>query len=71
MTMRKEMGLEISDRIVLAWEGDHADVVELFATWGSAIAVDVQADSVERTTGIEGEPVDVAGRPLRLRLARA
>jgi hypothetical protein len=56
---------------VLAWEGDHADVVELFATWGSAIAVDVQADSVERTTGIEGEPVDVAGRPLRLRLARA
>ena len=71
MTMRKEQGLEISDRVVLAWQSDHADVVELFATWGSAVAGDVQADRVVQEAGMEGEPIDLAGRPVRLRVDQA
>ncbi len=71
MGMRKEMGLEITDRVTLAWDSDHADVIELFATWGETLAVDVQADGLHQELGLATEPIDLAGRRVRLRLAPA
>jgi isoleucyl-tRNA synthetase len=71
MAMRKEQGLEISDRVTLRWDSDHADVVELFEVWGGAVANDLQADALGREPGLDAPVVDLAGRSVRVRMAPA
>ena len=71
MALRKEQGLEITDRVVLSWDSDHADVAELFSAWGAAVATDVQADHLRREPGLDAPVIDLAGRPVRVRLASA
>jgi isoleucyl-tRNA synthetase len=52
--MRKEQGFEITDRIVIRHDGEHADV---FAAHGERIANETLAVAVERS---DGEPLAIA-----------
>ena len=69
MALRKEQGLELADRVTLAWDSEHADLVDVFAAWSATLQTELQADRFEREPGLAAEPLDIAGRPLKVRMA--
>ncbi|MES2644151.1 MAG: class I tRNA ligase family protein [Myxococcota bacterium] len=68
--MRKELGLEIVDRVALTWDSDNADLVEVMTTWGPTLREDVMADRLEREPGLEAPVIELGGQALRLRMVR-
>ncbi len=65
--MRREFGLDVSDKIVLVWASDDPDVVEAFTGHGDYIAAEVLANEVRRESPTEAG-VDIQGRRVWLGL---
>ncbi len=68
---RRDAGLDVSDRIVLLWSSPStlvADAIERHSEW---IAGEVLAVSLQRDTGSTGTPMDAAGEPVTLVIAKA
>ncbi|MCX5745772.1 MAG: DUF5915 domain-containing protein [Proteobacteria bacterium] len=70
MALRKEVGLEMADRVTLAWDTENADLVDVFASWSTTLQADLQADRFGREPGLDVEPIDVAGKALKVRLVK-
>lgn len=67
---RKGAGLEITDRIRVAWVSDDPDIVATFDAHGTEIAAEVLATSVETDTDSPGHLVNT-DLPVSIRLQRA
>ena len=67
---RRAAGLDVSDRIVLRWSSPSTQVAEAMARHGAWIAGEVLAVAIEAATA-GGEPLDAAGEPITLAIARA
>jgi isoleucyl-tRNA synthetase len=68
--LRRAAGLEVADRITLAWASESAAVAEAMAEHGDWIAGEVLALEVARGEPGPGEPVDVDGHAVWLGVAR-
>jgi isoleucyl-tRNA synthetase len=68
--LRRAAGLEVTDRITLTWASESAAVAEAMAEHGDWIAGEVLALEVLRGEPGPGEPVDVDGHAVWLRVAR-
>ena len=72
MALRKEQGLEISDRVVVAWDTDDADVAAAIEAWSADLAADLQATHLGREPGLDTPPLELGGgKGVRVRLERA
>jgi isoleucyl-tRNA synthetase len=60
---RRDLGLDVSDRISLRWSSDDDQIIAAFAEHGAWIAAETLATSVDTGTGDE---VTIDGRELRL-----
>jgi isoleucyl-tRNA synthetase len=73
--LRKEVGLEIEDRIHIAWHSDAKPLVDVFARWESYLADELLCVRMTRETakppGADGSEIDVAGSMLWIKLTRA
>jgi isoleucyl-tRNA synthetase len=67
--LRRDAGLDVSDRIRLTWDAAAESVTEAFAYHGEWIAAEVLATDLTRGSG--GREVDVDGKPVMLGVARA
>ncbi len=68
--LRREAALAVTDRIVLVWSSDDEVIREAFTRHRETIAQEVLADEM-REDAAAGELMDVAGRTVRLSVARA
>jgi isoleucyl-tRNA synthetase len=55
---RKRAGLEVSDRIEVTFDSTDGAVLDVFASYGDAIADEVLAVKMSRDEGLEGVTVD-------------
>ncbi len=69
--LRREAGLEVSDRIRLGWASDDATVQRALAEFGDYVAAEVLATEITATAGPDAPEVDVNGAPVRLELTTA
>jgi isoleucyl-tRNA synthetase len=69
--LRRESGLEVADRIVVAYDSTDADLVAAIAEHADLIAAEVLATALERRRGIEGNAVEVDGATLVVALSPA
>ena len=67
-TMRKNNGLEVTDRITLYYAGD-AFINEVFAAYGDRIAKVTLATSVEKLES-DGETADINGHEAKLKVEK-
>jgi isoleucyl-tRNA synthetase len=67
--LRRDAGLEVSDRIRLTWDSTSDRVVEAMAAHGAWIAGEVLATEVERSAG--ADTLEVDGHPVAFRVSRA
>lgn len=65
--LRKDSGFEVTDHIVLYYEGD-AEIQKTFDETGDKIRRDVLADKLVK--GCDGEPVDINGKAVRLKVEK-
>ena len=65
--LRKDSGFEVTDHIVLYYEGD-AEIQKTFDEAGGKISRDVLADKLVK--GCDGEPVDINGKAVRLKVEK-
>ena len=63
--LRRQLGLEVTDRITVAWSAEDETVKEAFAVHGALIAGEVLATALEAGP-TEGEPSDIDGRVVYL-----
>ena len=68
MALRKEQGLEISDRVTIDWDSDDNDVAEAMGTWGAGLSDDLQCDRLSRVVGLDTPPLELGARTLRARM---
>jgi isoleucyl-tRNA synthetase len=66
--LRREAGLDVSDRIVLAWESDSDRVADAMAHHGDWIASEVLATELTHGGGAEPATVEVDGEAARFSL---
>ncbi|HLF43672.1 MAG TPA: isoleucine--tRNA ligase [Acidimicrobiia bacterium] len=64
--LRREAGLDVTDRIALTWSSDDPEVAGAFATHHDVIAGEVLARSVTPSSSKVGEVFDLDGRPVWL-----
>ena len=65
--LRKESGFEVTDHIILSYDGD-SEIEEVFAEMGKDICADVLADAVVRG---DGTVYDINGKNVRLGVKKA
>jgi hypothetical protein len=58
--MRRDLGLEVTDRITVQWSTKDEAIEEAFATYGALIAGQVLAVSIDRGA-VEAAPVSIGG----------
>jgi isoleucyl-tRNA synthetase len=58
--MRRDLGLEVTDRITVQWSTKDEAIEEAFATYGALIAGEVLAVSIDRGA-VEAAPVSIGG----------
>jgi isoleucyl-tRNA synthetase len=68
-TLRKDAGLDVSDRIALSWQSGSEAVAAAFSSHGDWIAGEVLAVAVTRADG--GTGLDAAGEPVTLKVEKA
>jgi isoleucyl-tRNA synthetase len=69
--LRKDSGLEMSDRIALAWESESEEIGAAIESWDAYIKAETLAESIDR--GIEGPPqrtAEIGGSELALSLRK-
>jgi isoleucyl-tRNA synthetase len=67
--LRREAGLDVTDRITLAWSSDDEAIVEAFARHAEMIAGEVLAEAI--TEGGDGDVAEVLEHRVALRVATA
>ncbi len=60
--LRRDLGLDVSDRITLAWWSESDEIAAAMATHGDLIASEVLARAIERSAQPVGSDADVNGR---------
>jgi isoleucyl-tRNA synthetase len=68
--LRREAGLDVTDRIALYWSSDDPDVANAMESHGAAIAGEVLAATTSGAEPSQGEVVDIDGRRVTLAIAR-
>lgn len=71
--MRKEIGLEIEDRIRLRWAGDSPVLTRLFEVWGRHLAQELLCLSLERAESLDAPPavaITLDGAGLRVEMSK-
>jgi isoleucyl-tRNA synthetase len=64
--LRRDAGLDVTDRIALYWSSDDPVVVDAIASHGETIAGEVLASKTEMAAPSVGEVVELDGRQIRL-----
>jgi isoleucyl-tRNA synthetase len=68
--LRKNSGMEVSDRIAIRWEGD-ALFAESLAEWGDRLSEETLALRLEEGGAEGGEDFEIAGKEIRLVVEKA
>jgi isoleucyl-tRNA synthetase len=68
--MRKDNGLEISDRIDLRWTAEDAAVVEVFEVWGASLRDDLSIVTLTRDDTLASAAVDIGGRGVKAEMTK-
>jgi isoleucyl-tRNA synthetase len=68
---RKEMGLEIEDRIRLKWDARSPEMEKVFDTWAPFMGSELLALEITRAPGLEGQTLKVGKHVLQVEIARA
>ncbi len=66
--LRREADLEVTDRIILAWDSEDDLMLETFAEHGDRIGSEVLAAELSQETGVSGEVLEVDGYSVHLRI---
>jgi isoleucyl-tRNA synthetase len=66
--MRRETGLQVSDRILLTWQTTDDDVVAALDQYGDHITSEVLATELTRNSDIEAPDLEIDGYTIRLEL---
>ena len=66
-TMRRRLGLEVTDRITVEWSVDDDAIRSAFETHGLLIGAEVLATSIDERQ-VDGEPADIDGKAVYLRV---
>ncbi|MGK0362013.1 MAG: isoleucyl-tRNA synthetase, partial [Bradymonadia bacterium] len=69
--LRKDTGLEVTDRIKLTWETNDAELLGAIQVFGGYIAGETLAGPYTAQPTVEATTVDVDGRALHIYLERA
>jgi isoleucyl-tRNA synthetase len=69
--MRREAGLQVSDRIHLTWQTTDDDVVAALDQYGDHITSEVLATELARSSDLEAPDVAIDGFTVRLEIVRA
>ncbi len=64
--MRREAGLEVSDRIVLLWKSSDGYIQKAMTEFGERIQAETLASTMSETTEEAGEDLDIEGRSMRV-----
>lgn len=56
---RKEIGLEIEDRITMTWQSDSPTLIAMFNKWAKVLKANLLAVSIERTNNLKSITEDV------------
>jgi isoleucyl-tRNA synthetase len=64
-TMRRDLGLDVTDRIAVSWSAEDAVIGEAFGVHGALIGSEVLAISITETE-VDGEITDIDGRRVYL-----
>jgi isoleucyl-tRNA synthetase len=68
--MRREAGLQVSDRIHLTWQTTDNDVVVALDQYGDHITSEVLATELARSSDLEARDVEIDGYTIRLEIVR-
>lgn len=69
--LRKDTGLEVTDRIKLTWQTDDAELLDALNAFGAYIATETLADPFTSRPESAPTPVDIDGRTLNIYLERS
>jgi isoleucyl-tRNA synthetase len=69
--MRRNLDLDVTDRIEIEWASDAADVVSAFESHADLIAGEVLADSITHNVDTQGDEFDLGKATVRLTVAQA
>ena len=69
--LRREAGLDVTDRVVLMWESQDPLIRSAIATHATEIGAEVLAVSIEEGVDDQGESFDIDRRTVSLRVSPA
>ena len=67
---RKEIGLEIEDRITMVWQSDSETIVKMFETWGEKMAEGLLCTSMTRSADAQSIEATFEGEKLTFSIAK-
>jgi isoleucyl-tRNA synthetase len=67
---RKEIGLEIEDRITMVWQSDSDTLVKMFETWGEKMAEGLLCTSMTRSADAQSIEATFEGEKLTFSIAK-
>ena len=69
--MRRQAGLQVSDRIQLTWQAADDDVVVALDQYRDYIISEVLASELIRSSEVDGSDVEIDGHTIRLDVVKA
>ena len=69
--MRRDVGLDVSDRIRVAWSSDSQRIAAAFDTHADVIAAEVLAVELTRQVQVPGSPVEIDGEAVTMTVIRS